>query len=71
MLAAGAVLAPGTVVPAGEIWGGNPARHLRSLKPEERKFLSESADHYVKVAAEHLKVANLSLPEIAKQKGLA
>ena len=40
MLAAGAVLASGTVVPANEIWGGNPARHLRSLKPEESKFLA-------------------------------
>jgi gamma-carbonic anhydrase len=40
MVAAGAVVAHGTVVPASEIWGGNPARHLRSLKPEEAKFLS-------------------------------
>jgi len=40
MVAAGAVLAPGTVVPAGEIWGGNPARHLRKLKPEESNFLT-------------------------------
>jgi carbonic anhydrase/acetyltransferase-like protein (isoleucine patch superfamily) len=71
MVAAGAVVAPGTVVPASEIWGGNPARHLRSLKPEESKFLTESAAHYVNVSAEHLKNQSLSLLDIAKAKGLA
>lgn len=40
MVAAGAVVMPGTTIPAGEIWGGNPARYLRSLKPEESKFLT-------------------------------
>lgn len=40
MVAAGAVVAAGTIVPANEIWGGSPARHLRTLKPEEAKFLS-------------------------------
>eukprot|EP00887_Chlorella_sp_A99_P001895 scaffold18.g1895.t1 len=54
MVAAGAVVAPGTVVPEGEIWGGNPAKFLRKLKPEESKFLKQSADAYVAVSAEHL-----------------
>ena len=40
MVAAAAVVMPGTTIPAGEIWGGNPARHLRTLKPEESKFLT-------------------------------
>jgi gamma-carbonic anhydrase len=71
MVAAGAVVAPGTVVPAGEIWGGNPAKQLRKLKPEESKFLGESADHYVNVSVEHLKVTSMSLEDIAKSKGLA
>lgn len=120
MVAAGAVVEPGTTIPAGQIWGGNPARFLRELKPEESRFLAggwaqqqygtgsphvwdleapvclgrrhthaalpldspsiftscaaavaESAEHYVGVAAEHLKETSLSLEDIAKQKGLA
>lgn len=39
MVAAGAIVEAGTVVPAGEIWGGKPARRLRALKPEEQSFL--------------------------------
>ena len=70
MVAAGAVVQPGTIVPAGEIWGGRPAKHLRALKPEEKKFLSESAEHYVNVSAEHIKVTNESLLDIAKARGL-
>lgn len=40
MVAAGAVVAPGTEIPAGQIWGGNPARFLRDLKPKESEFLA-------------------------------
>jgi len=39
MVAAGAIVGPGTVIPAGEIWGGKPAKYLRALKPEEQAFL--------------------------------
>jgi carbonic anhydrase/acetyltransferase-like protein (isoleucine patch superfamily) len=70
MVAAGATVQPGTIVPAGEIWGGNPAKHLRPLKPEEKSFLSESAEHYVNVSAEHLKITSQSLRDIAKEKGI-
>ena len=71
MVAAGAVVPPGTTVPSGEIWGGNPARCLRKLKPEEAKFLAASAEAYVNVSADHLKETALSLEEIARGKGLA
>ena len=71
MVAAGAVLAAGTTVPAGQIWGGSPARFLRALKPAESKFLGESAEHYVNVSAQHLKDTSLSLLDVAKAKGLA
>jgi hypothetical protein len=40
MVAAGAVVEAGTTIPAGQIWGGNPAKFLRELKPEEAKFLA-------------------------------
>lgn len=39
MVAAGAIVGPGTVIPAGEIWGGKPAKYLRALTPEEQAFL--------------------------------
>lgn len=39
MVAAGAIVGPRTVIPAGEIWGGKPAKYLRALKPEEQAFL--------------------------------
>jgi carbonic anhydrase/acetyltransferase-like protein (isoleucine patch superfamily) len=39
MVAAGAIVGPGTIIPAGEIWGGKPAKHLRALTPEEQAFL--------------------------------
>lgn len=71
MVAAGAVVAPGTVVKEGEIWGGNPARCLRAMKPAESSFLGPSAEHYVQVSAEHSKENAASLEDVARSKGLA
>ena len=39
IIAAGSYVEEGTVVPTGEVWAGNPAKKLRSLKPEERHYL--------------------------------
>jgi carbonic anhydrase/acetyltransferase-like protein (isoleucine patch superfamily) len=52
MVAAGALVTPGKVVKSGELWGGNPARLLRPLKPEERGQLSLGAKLYVGYARE-------------------
>ncbi|GAB4818672.1 hypothetical protein N2152v2_005718 [Parachlorella kessleri] len=71
MVAAGAVVEPGTTIPAGQIWGGNPAKFLRDLKPEEAKYLAESAEAYVALSAEHLQRASLGPLDVAKEKGLA
>lgn len=54
MLAAGAVLTPGKTVPSGQLWGGSPARYMRDLKPEERKFFKISSDNYVRLSREYL-----------------
>jgi gamma-carbonic anhydrase len=35
MIAAGAVLLPGTFVPAGQLWAGNPAVYIRDIRAEE------------------------------------
>jgi carbonic anhydrase/acetyltransferase-like protein (isoleucine patch superfamily) len=46
-VAAGAVVNPRKEIPRGEIWAGNPAKFLRSLKAEEMNFILKSADNYV------------------------
>ena len=53
MVAAGAVVLPGSVVPTAEVWAGNPAKCLRELKPEEAKFLPQSAGIYADLAKQH------------------
>lgn len=57
MVAAGAVVAAGETVPKGQVWGGNPAKYLRSLRPEEGDFILPSAQKYVELAEDHKKVA--------------
>ena len=46
-IGAGAWVEPGTVVPAGWIWAGRPARAFRELKPEERAEFARARDIYV------------------------
>uniref|UniRef100_A0A7S1X1M9 Gamma carbonic anhydrase n=1 Tax=Tetraselmis chuii TaxID=63592 RepID=A0A7S1X1M9_9CHLO len=53
VVAAGAVVGPGITIPAGQVWGGNPARFLRAVKPEEANFFQAGADEYAKLATEH------------------
>lgn len=53
MVGAGALLTPGTEIPAGTLALGAPARVVRSLGPEERRHIRESAAHYVDLAAMH------------------
>jgi gamma-carbonic anhydrase len=54
MLAAGAVLTPGKVVEAGELWAGNPARLLRRLSEREAEAIQVSADRYVALAKRYM-----------------
>lgn len=49
MIAAGAVVTPGTQVPSGTLWKGNPARLSRALSEHEIKMLRYSAEHYVRL----------------------
>jgi carbonic anhydrase/acetyltransferase-like protein (isoleucine patch superfamily) len=46
-VAAGARVAPGTVVRAGWIWAGRPARAFRQVTPEERVAFARGRDVYV------------------------
>ncbi len=56
MVAAGALVTPNKRIPSGQIWGGNPAKYLRDLRPEEREFIAISAQNYVELAAEYREI---------------
>ena len=47
MVAAGAVVRPGFIVPSGKLVGGVPAKIIRDLKEEEVADIAQSADRYV------------------------
>lgn len=55
LVAAGAVVQPNTTIAAGQVWGGNPARFIRDLKPNERDFMHKSAEAYCALGVDHFK----------------
>lgn len=50
MVAAGAVVVPGTKIPANQIWVGNPAKYLRDIQPIERENIDENKDELVELS---------------------
>lgn len=54
MVAAGALVTPGKRVLAGQLWAGSPAKFLRTLSEDERKYIAHSAKHYVGIAKNYL-----------------
>jgi gamma-carbonic anhydrase len=52
MLAAGGVLTPGKRIPSGELWGGNPARLMREVRPADRDTMREIVRLYVERSRE-------------------
>lgn len=54
IIGAGALVTPGTVIPSGMLAVGSPARVVRPLKPEEKAFLLESAQNYIRYSRDHL-----------------
>ncbi|HEV8554005.1 MAG TPA: hypothetical protein VGR65_11585 [Casimicrobiaceae bacterium] len=57
-IAAGAWVEPGTVVRAGWIWAGRPARAFRELKPKEREFFARGVDVYIGYGRAYLAAAS-------------
>jgi len=53
MVAAGALVTPGKRVKSGELWGGNPARMMRKLKPEENDLRPYVVDMYINLGQEY------------------
>lgn len=59
VVAAGAYLEEGTVVPSGELWAGSPAKKLRDLKPAEIEYIRNLPTRYTEMASEHSDVMSL------------
>jgi gamma-carbonic anhydrase len=53
MLAAGALLSPGKIIGAGQLWIGRPAKMLRDLSPEEIAGNRKGVAHYAHLATLH------------------
>lgn len=53
MVAAGALVTPGKRVGAGELWAGTPARLVRAVSEDERRYMREAAPRYAALAAEY------------------
>ncbi|KAI5056396.1 hypothetical protein GOP47_0028214 [Adiantum capillus-veneris] len=54
ILMSGTVLAPGRRIPAGELWGGNPARFIRQLTYDETHNIKLLAEKMRTVAKMHM-----------------
>lgn len=54
MVAAGALVTPRKHVRTGEIWGGNPARRMREMTPDERRHTAYLAEHYAEQTRRYL-----------------
>jgi carbonic anhydrase/acetyltransferase-like protein (isoleucine patch superfamily) len=46
MVAAGALVTPGKVVPSGELWAGSPAKKMRDLTDADIAEIRRSAQSY-------------------------
>jgi gamma-carbonic anhydrase len=66
MVAAGAVIPEGATVPTGELWGGNPARRLRAMKPEEVRYVQQLPGKYVDLAQQHASVVTYMRERMAR-----
>jgi len=58
MLAAGALLSPGKIIPPREIWAGRPARLMRTLDEAQVTKIGFQTDRYVALARRHLAALN-------------
>ncbi len=54
ILGANSLVPPGRKLKGGFLWVGSPARKIRPLTEEEKKFFQYSANNYVKLKDRHL-----------------
>lgn len=53
MIAMGSVVPPHTLIPKGQLWGGNPLRFLRDLTELEKESMVDIAERYSGYAKQH------------------
>ena len=53
MVAAGALVTPGKIVKAGEVWAGSPAKKLRDINEKDLDFFEINRKRYVRLAHEY------------------
>ena len=53
MLAAGAMLTPGKVIPSRQLWAGRPAKYVRDLDDAQLAGMRAGVAHYVELAKRH------------------
>lgn len=58
IIGAGALVPPGKVIGEGEVWVGNPAKHVRTLDEDGRESLRYSAEHYIRLKDRYLPSSN-------------
>lgn len=68
VVAAGALVPPGTTIPSGQVWAGAPAKFLRSLMEDEAAFVSAAADSYLELASQHAEENAKSFDEVEASK---
>lgn len=54
MVAAGSLVTPGKKLESGYLYGGSPAKKMRSLTEKEHTFFNYTARHYVKLKDQHI-----------------
>ncbi len=59
IIASGAFVEENETVPPNEVWGGNPAKKMRDLKPEEKDYLRNLPSRYTEMAAQHKAIMSL------------
>ena len=53
MVAAGALVTPGKIVKAGEVWAGQPAKKLRDVNQKDLDFFDINRDRYARLAHQY------------------
>lgn len=54
-VAAGALITPGKVIGAYELWAGSPAKFIRRVSEQEIEFFKDNVDNYKKLANDYRK----------------
>jgi len=54
MVAAGALVTPGKIIKAGEVWAGRPAKKLRDINQNDLEFFEINRQRYVRLANQYI-----------------